>query len=74
MRKNRNYRIAPIVIPLIYAGIVVVSLAAGGIFFVETKKTISEGFSFTNPLLWVIGILVLIVIIKMMNKPQVVYQ
>jgi hypothetical protein len=54
--------------PLIWLVIIVLCMIYGGVFFASIKSAFSGGFSFTNPWLWVIAILVLILLITRRRK------
>ena len=53
---------------IVYGVLIVAGLITGSIFLNQTKET----FSFNNPLLWIIGGVVLLLLLKR-NEPQVIY-
>ena len=59
-----NKKGALITSSVILVALILSSLIAGGIFFNQAVSSVKEGLTFTNPFLWIIGILVIILLIK----------
>jgi hypothetical protein len=60
MKMGKNYALIPLII---VGALIVTGLVAGNIFFKDISDSVSGGFSFTNPFLWIIGFLVLVILL-----------